>query len=65
MNLSVKGMVERMRQRVNTKRTIDALNKLNDRELADIGLHRAQIMSVATELLEIHRKERDDHGNSI
>lgn len=61
MNLSVKGIIERMRQRVNTRRTIEALNRLNDRDLADIGIHRSQIVSVATELLDIHRKERDDN----
>ena len=64
MNLSVKGIIERMRQRVNTRRTIEALNKLNDRDLADIGIHRSQIVSVATELLDIHRKERDDNGDN-
>ena len=63
MNLSVKGMVERMRQRINTKQTIDALSKLNDRDLADIGIHRAQIISVATGLLDVHRKERDGDDN--
>lgn len=61
MNLSVKGIIERMRQRVNTRRTIEALNRLSDRDLADIGIHRSQIVSVATELLDIHRKERDDN----
>lgn len=64
MNLSVKGIIERMRQRVNTRRTIEALNKLNDRDLADIGIHRSQIVSVATELLDIHRKERDNNGDN-
>jgi len=64
MNLSVKGIIERMRQKVNTRRTIEALNKLNDRDLADIGIHRSQIVSVATELLDIHRKERDDNGDN-
>jgi len=63
MNLSVKGMVERMRQRVNTKQTIDALSKLSDRDLADIGIHRSQITSVATGLLDVHRKERDGDNN--
>lgn len=61
MNLSVKDIIERMRQRVNTRRTIEALNRLSDRDLADIGIHRSQIVSVATELLDIHRKERDDN----
>lgn len=52
-------MIERMRQRYNTKKTIDALSKLKDRELADIGIHRSQIVSIATEVLKVHREERD------
>ena len=64
MNLSVKGIIERMRQRVNTRRTIEALNKLNDRDLADIGIHRSQIVSVATELLDIHRIEMYNNGDN-
>jgi len=64
MNISVKGIIKRMRQRVNTRRTIEALNRLNDRDLADIGIHRSQIISVATGLLDIHRQERDDNGDN-
>jgi len=59
MRINFRSMIERMRQRYNTKKTIDALSKLKDRELADIGIHRSQIVSIATEVLKVHREERD------
>lgn len=59
MKINFRSMIERMRQRYNTKKTIDALSKLKDRELADIGIHRSQIVSIATEVLKVHREERD------
>lgn len=36
-----------MRKRSNYKRTLNELNSLTDRELADLGLHRGMIRSVA------------------
>jgi len=59
MQINFRSMIERMRQRYNTKKTIEALSKLNDRDLADIGIHRSQITSIATEVLKVHREERD------
>ena len=59
MQINFRSMIERMRQRYNTRCTINALSRLTDRELADIGIHRSQIVSIATEVLKVHREERD------
>lgn len=43
-----------MRKRSNYKRTLNELNSLTDRELADLGLHRGMIRSVALGHYERH-----------
>ncbi len=44
---SVEKMVEAMRQNRKYRKTLSELNALDDRELADIGLIRADIQTVA------------------
>ena len=43
-----------MRKRSNYKRTLNELNSLTDRELADLGLHRGMIRSIALGHYERH-----------
>ena len=40
MQINFRSMIERMRQRYNTKKNIDALSKVKDREQAEIVIHR-------------------------
>ena len=53
------ALAETIRRRRNMNHTISELNKLNDRDLQDIGIHRSQIESVARSVIDFHRSVRD------
>ena len=53
------AIAETIRRRRNMNQTISELNKLNDRDLQDIGIHRSQIESVARSVIDFHRSVRD------
>ena len=53
------AIAETIRRRRNMNHTISELNKLNDRDLQDIGIHRSQIESVARSVIDFHRSVRD------
>ena len=59
----VRAIREKLRQRRNTRATIEQLNKLSDSELKDIGLCRGDIRRVAEGILDIHRTVRDSKGD--
>ena len=44
---AVRALLASVRRRREQQQTLDALRALSDRELKDIGLHRAEILSVA------------------
>ena len=53
------AIAETIRRRRNMNQTISELNRLNDRDLQDIGIHRSQIESVARSVIDFHRSVRD------
>jgi uncharacterized protein YjiS (DUF1127 family) len=53
------ALAETIRRRRNMNQTISELNRLNDRDLQDIGIHRSQIESVARSVIDFHRSVRD------
>ena len=53
------AIAETIRRRRNMNQTISELNRLNDRDLQDIGIHRSQIESVARSVVDFHRSVRD------
>ena len=60
MTNMIKAVSEALRRRRNTNATIKELHSLSDHDLADIGLHRSQIKTVARGLIDIHRTVRDN-----
>lgn len=60
MTNMIKAVSEALRRRRNTNATIKELHSLSDHDLADIGLHRSQIETVARGLIDIHRTVRDN-----
>mgnify|MGYP000677946454 CR=1 FL=1 len=59
MQINFRSMIERMRQRYNTRCTTNELSKLTDREIADIGIHRSNIKSHAYEVFKNEKPEED------
>ncbi len=53
------SITEMIRRRRNLNRTIKTLSELSDRDLADIGLHRGNIESMARSVIDLHRTVRD------
>ena len=53
------AIAETIRRSRNMNQTISELNRLNDRDLQDIGIHRSQIESVARSVIDFHRSVRD------
>ena len=53
------ALAETIRRRRNMNQTISELNRLNDRDLRDIGIHRSQIETVARGVIDFHRSVRD------
>ncbi len=55
----ITALTETLRRRRNMNATVDALSRLNDRDLRDIGIHRSQIETVARGVIDFHRSVRD------
>jgi len=55
---TIKALAELIRRRRNTKATIDALQRMTDSELKDIGVNRGNISDIANGILDVHRTVR-------
>lgn len=55
----IKAISEALRRHRNINNTINELHSLSDSELKDIGIHRANIETVARGIVDIHRTVRD------
>jgi len=59
MTNMITTIAEALRRRRNINATITELHKLSDAELADIGIARGNIETVARGLIDMHRTVRD------
>ena len=61
---ALRGLRSSLREKAHRRRTLDALNRLDRRMLADIGLERGDLIEVAGRNLPLDELARRRHGYS-